>query len=283
MSDLLWPIHEQMDHILENLLYVGIGGEGALVALDASPEFVRDIEGAAISRRLGIGFAYARSRYVPEFTGAELPALYESFQEVYFAGRRHMDATAGRFRTGVEPTAGAVYSKAALDRLPATYFSAGLLFRTGRLFEAQALCRVFLEQVAWAYAVHGVDSYSEGERVSVTMSISELKRILPAVGQLYGTLSRDTHLGIESHLRFLDFDICDSGAVILAHGNASLSAGAVLLELSDAWSVVYELSQSPWMGELENWSIVGGVHILRENRPFLGAARSLKSVMDSDI
>ena len=139
--------------ILEDYIVQGRGRLGAIVHREAPEKFARGVAAAAISCGLGIGLAYAHDRYASDREAPRLPAAWICFQDVYFAGRDHIEETRQRPQPSVEPRAGEVFASVALQRVTASYYAAGLLFRTGFLFEARAIARLFLEQVAWAYAV----------------------------------------------------------------------------------------------------------------------------------
>jgi hypothetical protein len=119
-------------------------------------------------------------------------------------------------------------------------------------------------------------TYHGAARVSPSASITILKQLIPTVGQLYGELSQEAHLDLGEHLRFLRFGDSES-RVVVAHGRDSFLSGAVLLDLADLWSVVYERSQQRHFSEFENWIGSPDGLELREDRPFLGASAQAKA------
>jgi hypothetical protein len=241
----------------------------------ASPQLVENISAALIASFLGVGLDYAKKRYMKSLPSEQADPTVVAFQEAYFAGKRYMSETLRRFGPGPTPSAGARFSDAALRRLPATYFAAGFLFRTGYLFEAHAVLRLFLEQVAWAYAVRDAHTSDEADGVSPTKSIGPLKGLLPYVGPLYGLLSERTHIGVRSHGRFVDVS-GTRAMVILRHGEASLDEGWILLLAADSWSVVYELTQLPWMSSLQNWRLSTDGPALSDHRALVDLAKRMR-------
>ncbi len=269
--------------ILEDYIVMGLGRIAALIPRDAPESYIQGVRAAAVSTQLSISLAYALKRYVPENSEPSIPETYQHFQDIYVAGKVHMDATVSRFKpVRTDPSAGEVYSDVALRRLKATYFSAGLLFRTGHLFEARAIVRLFLEQVAWAYSVFPMTDAETAIRVSPTQSISNLKKLLPKAGSLYGELSKETHIGLETHPRFLDLT-SDVSQVRITHGKESWMSGVVLLDLADFWSVIFERTQLKYIASPENWDIQNNECRLKTDRPFVSIAQDLrKHIMASD-
>jgi len=83
-----------------------------------------------------------------------------------------------------------------------TAFSMDLLAycgQRGALFEALAIARMMLEQIAWAYNVGNSKDEDAVVRSSGPASISELKRASAFAGRLYGWLSIHAHWTFEAH------------------------------------------------------------------------------------
>jgi hypothetical protein len=241
----------------------------------ASPQLVENISAALIASYLGVGLEYAKKRYVKTVPEVTSDPTAVAFQEAYVTGKRQMTETLDRFGPGAIPSAGAQFSDAALRRLPATYFAAGFLFRTGYLFEAHAVLRLFLEQVAWAYAVRDAQTADDADDVSPTKAIGSLKGLLSYVGPLYGLLSKRTHIGLRSHGQFVDVS-GTRAQVVLRHGEVSLAEGWILLLAADSWSVVYELTQLPWMSSLQNWCLAADGPALVDHRPLVDLAATMR-------
>jgi len=261
--------------VLEDFVFVATTGFQAILPRSAPPTLVADVKAALVASQLRVGLAYARRAYVKDEVAIAESPVAEAFRNAYFTGKSHMKTTRGRFAEGPTPSAGALFAEAALARLTATYFAAGLLFRTGHLFEAHAVLRQFFEQVAWAFAVRSATSAEAVDRVSPTKAIGELKALLPYVGPAYGYLSKRTHLSLESHALFVDFS-GERTQVILRHGRKALAEGWLLLFAADCWAVVFERTQLDFMSTLENWVESEGGVSLAADRPFLKQARTLR-------
>jgi hypothetical protein len=91
-------------------------------------------------------------------------------------------------------SAGLLAAEMALVRLKSSFRSALILISQAHAFEAAAIVRLALEQVAWAYAVRSCADEQEILRVRPTTSISDLKRLAPIAGRLYGVLSVRAHV-----------------------------------------------------------------------------------------
>jgi hypothetical protein len=269
-----WLTKDEID-VLEDFVFLATIGFQAILPRSAPPKLVGDVKAALVASQLGVGLAHARREYVKDGVAIAESPVAEAFRNAYFAGKGHMKTTRGRFAEGPTPSAGVVFAEVALARLPATYFAAGLLFRTGHLFEAHAVLRQFYEQVAWAFAVREATSAAAAEGVSPTKAIGELKALVPYVGPAYGYLSKRTHLSLDSHALFLDSS-GERNQVILRHGLQALAEGWLLLLAADCWAVVFERTQLHFMSTLENWVPSEGGVSLAADRPFLKQARTLR-------
>jgi hypothetical protein len=106
---------------------------------------------------------------------------------------------------------GLLAAEVALVRLQPTFRSALILVSQAYAFEAAAVVRLILEQVAWAYAVHLHEDEKTVSGVSTTGSITSLKRDLPYVGSVYGYLSKRAH--VDPTLTFTYFRASTDGVV----------------------------------------------------------------------
>ncbi len=89
---------------------------------------------------------------------------------------------------------GLLAAEVAMMRLEPSFRSAMLLISQAHAFEATAIIRMILEQVAWAYAVHDLTDHQAILRVSPTAAISRLKGLDPFAGPVYGALSKSAHI-----------------------------------------------------------------------------------------
>jgi hypothetical protein len=129
---------------------------------------------------------------------------------------------------------------AAIFRLKNTFRAAVLCIRNGMRIEAATLCRVILEQLAWISAIYSLtadhDSYTE---LTPQSCIASLKRFVPQVGKLYGTLSETSHLHFEATLSYIKVRGDDLAVRIHDHKLCALHA-VQLLHLIDWLEIIGE-------------------------------------------
>jgi len=89
--------------------------------------------------------------------------------------------------------AGLLAAEVALVRLKSTFRSALILISQAHAFEAAAIVRLALEQIAWAYAVHTLSDADKILNVDPTW-VTPLKSLAPFAGRLYRALSVQAHL-----------------------------------------------------------------------------------------
>lgn len=112
-------------------------------------------------------------------------------------------------------SAGLLAAEVALVRLKSSFRSALILISQAHAFEAAAIVRLILEQVAWSYAVHGCDDGDEIRRIRPTKSVSHLKRLNPVAGPLYGALSSRAHIEPETAKAYYTAD--SEGTIEIRH------------------------------------------------------------------
>lgn len=110
---------------------------------------------------------------------------------------------------------GLLAAEAALMRLVPTFRSALILVSQALAFEAAAIVRLALEQIAWAYAVHTLKDRERVFSVRPTKAISDLKRLVPFAGSLYGALSAQAHVEPEKSETYYAND--DDGTISIKY------------------------------------------------------------------
>lgn len=260
--------------LLEDFLEVGFGSNIVLVSRTAPKLLVRHVEAAFCAHDLGIRMDYALKRHVPD-SEAVIPPIHELFQKMYFAGKAQMNSTIERMHPEDAPSAGEAFADAALVRAANTYYVAALLYREGHMIEAHAMSRLMLEQIAWAFAVCEVEDYCIAEKIVPTKAIGKLKRKIKPVGKMYGVLSKYVHIPIQGHYEFIDLSSGRS-ETMQQFGVHSYAHGAILSDLADYWSAVYEYTQSRHFDKLECWIETPSGLDMNPNRPFLSRIRPIR-------
>jgi hypothetical protein len=113
----------------------------------------------------------------------------------------------------------------ALIRLRATFRSALFLIMQGFAFEAEALCRIVLEQYGFAYTASKSNDADFIQNINVTKTISNLKKVLPYAGKLYGELSSQSHLDPKNNRHYIE----DEDNVIIIRYRLPQSAKIIAL------------------------------------------------------
>ena len=125
-----------------------------------------------------------------------------------------------------------------LMRLFISFRSVLIMIRLGMPFEASCLSRLILEQIAWAYCIHELD---DGVfNVSPPKSVTNLKKIIPYAGRLYGLLTKDAHISPSETKRYLNFDAVNPQVILSSPDSVRLNA-LYLLRLADAFLITSEI------------------------------------------
>lgn len=259
--------------LLEDYLAIGFGPSIVLVRRSAPDDFVKSLQAAIVSHNMGMSFDHALDRIDTE-EEPDVPEVHDAFQALYFAGKQHMEKTRERMDSKHDPNAAEIFADAALSRAINTYYVAGLLYREGHMIEANAMSRLMLEQMAWAFAAQAVDPVDDIKKLKPTKAVGILGKHVPGLGRLYGALSDYVHLPFEGHYQFVNVSSGEN-SVMTHFGAHSYAFGAVLARLADCWACVYEYTQARHFEELENWTEDSGSLTLNPSRPFLEQAVSL--------
>lgn len=137
----------------------------------------------------------------------------------------------------------------------------------GYLYEAAALMRVILEQVAWAWSIHDRDDDAIFS-VSPTKSISALKAVIADAGKKYSLLSDYTHINPKLQVEYIDLS---GECPMLLHSQHERSAQmAVMLgRLVDDYRVTTERVSYEYIAKPVAWKRdEKGAWILNDERPF---------------
>jgi hypothetical protein len=146
---------------------------------------------------------------------------------------------------------GLVAAQAALLRLQASFRGAILMCSLGLRFEAAVIARLIVEQIAWAYAVHGFKDLAFWD-VLPTKSVSALKVIWPEVRRLYGQLTEVAHIAPEVTAQYLLFSGTESSVVIASVDDTKI-VSFQLLYLAYVFSVVSAVTMRSFLyGEKTN-------------------------------
>jgi hypothetical protein len=162
-----------------------------------------------------------------------------------------------------------------LRRLVSSFFSAHLLYSLGHEYEAHAISRLILEQIAWAYTAYPFDDIRYIKRIAPTKAITGLQKVAPDSGRLYGFLSKKTHIDYDSHSEFIDIQ----GGMILLSQDQYYDYANIILTLADLFCIIWEITQFDFMSGQEFVEKKGTAFVIKQNRPFLKIIRKHLNAM----
>jgi hypothetical protein len=165
---------------------------------------------AAIASHFGdISFSSAlkilneRSR-PEELTGIpRFEKLVDSAEALFHSSSLNFLQQARPDNTIKEPHSGVIHAELFLLRLLASFEAARRLINWGFFAEPLVILRSSLEQLSWAYAVGVKFDRKQLESPAPSKCIGLFKERFVAAGQLYGALSRFSHMEFEAQKHFI--------------------------------------------------------------------------------
>ena len=234
-----------------------------------------NVEAAVVASSNGLAsIDYAKKRYCKsEPIDEALVASSERIQyiEAYMSAKKYILSMISKFPDSDEklplPSNGVLGASIVLDRLQYSFFSAHLLYTLGHRYEGHAVSRLILEQIAWAHTACRLETVEDIKKIVTTKTISKLKKTQPVAGQLYGFLSKKTHIDYKSHFDFLHFE---NGKIVMKYTqNEFYEYAEIILYLADLYGIVWEISQYEYLPELESIEVTNDSYFIKEDRPFL--------------
>jgi len=259
------------EHDLEDFEVFGDHKIAIAVPPGSPPELKRRILAAAKSYHLGVrSIDDVLRKYSPYWSlETELSRKQEVLRDMLgdvinqiHQTRDWMDEIEGK-----PDKVGLFAAGAALIRLETSFKAAKALIKRGYNFEALGVCRLILEQIAWAYNIHELEDEMVFKIVP-TKSVAKLKKLLPNVGHLYGLLSDEAHISPRLTPRYIRFEEpCPH--VVLGTTQDGVSSAFILLLLADAFSIVAEYIYRELVPTLFQLVKDGsGRYRVNESRPF---------------
>lgn len=262
---------ERLQYLLEDFDLLGISPSIALIPRQRSCQAMRDnVLAAVIASSTGLkSIDYVKKNYMknmpaeidPDNVDIEYIRAYKSAKQYIF---KLMSKLSGK---GLPPPSNGVFGAAlVLERLPSSFFSAHLLYRLGHRYEAHAVSRLILEQIAWAHSAYELGNIDDIKKIETTKTISKLKKFTPKCGILYGYLSKKTHIDYSSHIDFLKVNNGEN--VVLHTQHQFYEYTQIILHLADLFGIVWELSQKKYLPEVETIKQKDNIYSVDECRPF---------------
>lgn len=128
----------------------------------------------------------------------------------------------------IENTLGSICAKAALCRLEASFKAAYGLVRKEYIFETDAVAKVILEQLAWAYSAKGLDE-EDLFKLKPNKCITKFKKFFPEAGTFYGQINRWAHLDPFIVRQYEKFHNEKVSVVRRSHQNSRESGGTIIM------------------------------------------------------
>jgi hypothetical protein len=239
---------------------------------DPEDKFIHNIQAAILASTLDLkSIDYAMKEYCTKSDEKtdDRGKVDLQYVEAYMSAKGHIRKVMSRLVTEGKdaPSAGVFCASLVLERLRTSFFAAHLLYRLGNEYEAHAVSRLILEQIAWAYSAYRLKDPRDIQKIVTTKTISHLREVLPETGKLYGHLSKKTHIDYSSHPEFLGID---QGRYIIAlTANNYYDYARVILILADIFAIVWEYSQFDYMRETKSVEIKAGNIVIKKDRIFL--------------
>ena len=162
-----------------------------------------DILAALIAHQMEISVAYARKRYVSDFTEWRWLGLTDRIHQIYQEGRTGLGYYAS---FGLDlPKKKNSFEDLSIQfffRNLASFDAAKRLSELGYLCEVAVILRSALEQFAYAEEIWGKSGGEDLESFRPNRSISWVKQHAPSIGKLYGLLSKYAHFEFDHHTHF---------------------------------------------------------------------------------
>ena len=275
-------VRKMVEMTLADFEVIATAGTGAILYSRrwSSTDLPRNLHAAAVATVLRLGsLDYAKRRHVPASEPLTETSANEHFIAATTFAREYMDTVRDNISDDEVPlTLGAHASRVALQRLQSGFRASDLLYRLGFNYEGDAVARQILEQIAWSLVAGEMDDIESIGRIKAQGAVSKLKKIVPSMGELYGRLSATTHAGLDQHREAFMSEEGTNPYVLLAWSRLGESARLLSL-LADAWVVVWEKTQHPFMTSLVAFASPDDALPIA-NREFLLAAQSLITVID---
>lgn len=280
------PYFQNLHHLIENLRTINTRKFMFAVPNDLPSELIRNMTAASLAYFLG---AKSIDRTINQYgayleidEGHPLSNEDKEIDYLFQMGRdeiKRAKETIHDYFAGTE-SIGAILASAALTRLETTFRASGLLIRLKYIFEASSLCRMILEQIAWAYSVHELDD-KKAFNLSPRKAIKNLKKLLPYVGEIYGFLSKYTHLEPELITEYLQ--VVDGNFSVNLHSSQDpLSWAWAHLCLVDYYSVVTEYVYRNLLSDFRQLDIdETGNFIASSKRPLYGTLKKYQARLSS--
>lgn len=272
----------RLPYSLEDMELIGDQHFSIGVPRALSNDFKRRVLAAGKSYFAGTNSVdYMLKRYggIWDFDAARDPTLDILMEATATAKRQVSVALTRAMEIENKPDQPSLFAcSAALYRLQNTFWASMMCIHSFMHFEAAALLRIILEQLAWMYRIRSLPESADFFKVSPRKCITHLKELFPYAGALYGQLSGVSHIEPKETRRYILVE--DSGlAIQLSDRDLSRNDAFQLLILTDMYAVLSE-----WLyADLEKPNILiqteDGKWRPDPARPFLATVRRYQELL----
>ena len=239
----------------EDIEFIGNSMTILGVPFDAPEEFKQRVWAAAQSYVVGNrSMDYFYKRYGDKANFPRPPESRRKLSSTLSRCSHEVDRVAAQLANGVERKSylGLFAAESALLRLSVSFKYAAFLLMQGATYESAAALRLCLEQIAWSYDIHRLDSKILFDK-NTTKSVSKLKELDEKAGRLYSLLSDYTHIQPKLQRDYLDFS-GKYAAVVFRDFDAALKLSEVYVQLVDLYVLAAERISHEYFAEIKAWS-----------------------------
>ena len=166
---------------------------------------------------------------------------------------------------------------AAIMRLKNTFRGAIICIKNGMHFEAASLSRIIIEQLAWMSAIYCLDDFEQCRKLRPQSCITQLKKIIPEAGEIYGELSEWSHIHFEKKSSYVKIENNEL-AVYLYNFKMCLDNIILLIKLIDWLEIVGEYIYDDLVVDARSTALnYDGKREIMKDRKMLNLIRIIKN------
>jgi hypothetical protein len=244
-----------------------------IVRSDAPLSLIKSLMAASRAHRIrSKSLDRVRQRYctVPKIFRVPPPEI-RRYREARALVQDHVDEHRDllRLTSGTYPSPGRNSATVAMVRLGTSFGAALILIRSGLHYEATAVTRLIIEQLAWCVTVADLHDMAKVDSTQPQACVTALKQFVPEAGKLYGLLSEHTHMGLSRQFEYVQVSTpTEATRVMVRFGLEYLVAADLLLTLADAYAMVAEYLVREDMSQLRSIRQSGAKWLSSPDRPF---------------
>lgn len=170
-------------------------------------QFRKSLLASLLAYRMQIGTSYAEKRYPVEITTSRWLGLTDQIDKLYNEGRQLFDTyqTLDQLEITDEEPFYRDLPWQFFYRTLGSFDAAKRLSELGYLCEVATILRAALEQFAFCAKLRSLERSKDFKNIRPIQSLNHLKTFVPAVGPLYGLMSKYTHFEFDHHTHFFSY------------------------------------------------------------------------------